>query len=184
MYIDWVLNSSIFMEYGVILDYVRIGFLSFVFLITFCVIKYSHIYMGVRRISKRFIILVNLFVISMALLIISPSFLLIMLGWDGLGVISFLLVIYYNNFRRLTSGLVTVYLNRFGDYFMVLSFWVLFGELSFYLNGFYFSRFILFSVFFILLARMTKRAQLPFSSWLPAAIAAPTPVSSLVHSST
>lgn len=133
---------------------------------------------------KRFVILVNLFVISIGLLIIRPNFLLMILGWDGLGVISFLLVIYYNNFRSLTSGLVTVYLNRFGDYFMILSFWIFFGELSFYLNSFYFSRFVFFSVFFILLARITKRAQLPFSSWLPAAIAAPTPVSSLVHSST
>lgn len=184
LYFDWVLNSSFFLDYGIILDYVRLGFLSFVFLITFCVINYRSIYIGSRRIRKRFIVLVNLFVISIALLIISPSFLLIILGWDGLGVISFLLVIYYNNHRRLTSGLVTVYLNRFGDYFIVLSFWLLFREFSFCLRSFYYSSAVALSVFFILLARITKRAQLPFSSWLPAAMAAPTPVSSLVHSST
>lgn len=183
-FFNWSLNSSILIDYRVILDYVRIGFLSFVFLITFCVMKYRYLYIGARRIIKRFIILVNLFVVSIALLIIRPSFLLIILGWDGLGVISFLLVIYYNNFRSLNSGLVTVYLNRFGDYFIVLSFWLLFRELSFCLTTFYFSSVITFSFFFVLLASMTKRAQLPFSSWLPAAIAAPTPVSSLVHSST
>lgn len=183
-YIDVILNSYFFIDYGVILDYVSMGFLSFVFLITFCVIKYSFLYIGARRIRKRFIILVNLFVLSIAVLIMRPSFLLIMLGWDGLGVISFLLVIYYNNYRSLNSGLVTVYLNRFGDYFIILSFWLLFRELSFCLTNFYYHSFIVFLVFFILLARMTKSAQLPFSSWLPAAIAAPTPVSSLVHSST
>lgn len=184
LYLDWVLNSSFQIEYGIILDFVRIGFLSFVFLITFSVIKYRELYIGIRRIRKRFIVLVNLFVISIAILIMSPNFLLIMLGWDGLGVISFLLVIYYNNSRRLNSGLVTVYLNRFGDYFIILSFWLLFREISYCLSSFYYSSLLCFSVFFILLASITKRAQLPFSSWLPAAIAAPTPVSSLVHSST
>lgn len=183
-YVDFSLNSFLFMDYALMFDYVRIGFLSFVFLITFCVIKYRVVYIGLNRMRKRFVILVNLFVISIGLLIISPSFLLIMLGWDGLGVISFLLVIYYNNHTSLNSGLVTVYLNRFGDYFIVLSFWVLYRELSHYLTRIYFSQFIYYTFSFILLARMTKRAQLPFSSWLPAAMAAPTPVSSLVHSST
>lgn len=183
-FFDWTLNSIIIVDYRIMLDYVSIGFLCFVFLITFCVMKYRCVYIGVGRMRKRFIVLVNLFVFSMALLIVRPSFLLIILGWDGLGVISFLLVIYYNNHRSLNSGLLTVYLNRFGDYFIILSFWLLFKNLSFSLNRFYFSTSVFYSVSFILLAGMTKRAQLPFSSWLPAAIAAPTPVSSLVHSST
>jgi len=107
-----------------------------------------------------------------------------MLGWDGLGVVSFLLVIYYHNMSSLKSGLVTIYTNRFGDVAMIFSLFLMYDigywrmELFFNSLGFNFMR------LFLILAAITKRAQLPFSSWLPAAMAAPTPVSSLVHSST
>lgn len=76
-------------------------------------------------------------------------------------------------------------INRLGDFFILLSL-----GLSLFSGGFFFSscylcldfNFVL--VFFLLVSGMTKRAQMPFSSWLPKAISAPTPVSSLVHSST
>lgn len=146
--------------------------------------NYRKEYIGEDRVSKRFITLVTLFVFSMFVLIFSPGFLIIIFGWDGLGVTSFLLVIYYNNVSSLISGLVTIYLNRLGDFFIILSFWVLF-ECSIFQGANFFSNdcweYLSLSILF---ARITKRAQLPFSSWLPAAIAAPTPVSSLVHSST
>lgn len=183
-FFTYTLREKYLIDFSMCLDSIRVCFLSFVALITFSVISYRKDYMGVDISSKRFITLVSLFVLSMFILIISPSFLLIMLGWDGLGVTSFLLVIYYNNARRLNSGLVTVYLNRFGDFLIILSFWVLF-EGGWFQNSQLFLGVIGGGLFFIiLLARITKRAQLPFSSWLPAAIAAPTPVSSLVHSST
>lgn len=171
-------------RFSILLDYLSVWFLSFVALITFSVVLYRKAYIGDDRIAKRFIILVSLFVISIFILISSPRFLMIMLGWDGLGVTSFLLVIYYNNVRRLNSGLVTIYLNRLGDFLIVLSFFILFGYSIFDGCHFFITKMWLIVYRMILLARITKRAQLPFSSWLPAAIAAPTPVSSLVHSST
>jgi len=104
-------------------------------------------------------------------------------GWDGLGLVSFLLVIYFNDFSTLNSGVVTIMTNRIGDSFFIIGFMFFFyyGWLS--LDSFRSCNTFFFS-FFLVLGIFTKRAQFPFSSWLPLAIAAPTPVSSLVHSST
>lgn len=133
---------------------------------------------------KRFVYLVNFFVLSILFLVIRPRLVVIILGWDGLGVISFLLVIYYNNFGSLKSGLVTIYINRFGDVAILFSLFLMYsiGYWPFWILM-YDTEIILLSLF-LALAASTKRAQLPFSAWLPAAMAAPTPVSSLVHSST
>lgn len=133
--------------------------------------------------DRRFFFLLFLFVISIMFLVFSGSWVIVMLGWDGLGLVSFLLVIYYNNPSRLDSGLVTVFTNRVGDCLFIVRFifmfyrgWSTVEFLSFEVCAFF--------SFIIFLGCITKSAQLPFSSWLPAAMAAPTPVSSLVHSST
>jgi len=107
----------------------------------------------------------------------------LMLGWDGLGLVSFCLVIYYHGSVRLRSGLITVFTNRLGDAFFLLSFFFFWLLGYFNRDSFSFGR-IGFILVFIFFGAITKSAQIPFSSWLPAAMAAPTPVSSLVHSST
>lgn len=131
----------------------------------------------------RFIILLLLFVFSMSILVLSPSLLILIFGWDGLGITSFLLVIYYNNSSSLRSGLVTIYVNRLGDIFLVFSFFLILS-VSCSTKELMYSHFDFLLFLLLILAGITKRAQLPFCSWLPAAIAAPTPISSLVHSST
>ena len=102
---------------------------------------------------------------------------LILLGWDGLGLTSFLLVIFYKNRKRLGSGILTVMLNRIGDCFFLL-------VLAFGLGNGYVGSVCPTRAAILILLSITKSAQFPFRSWLPAAIAAPTPVSALVHSST
>nr|YP_009560922.1 NADH dehydrogenase subunit 5 [Trouessartia rubecula]QAB47274.1 NADH dehydrogenase subunit 5 [Trouessartia rubecula] len=168
-------------------DYVSMFFFSAVSLISSMVFVYSKYYMSMGKynsmLDKRFLIILFLFVASMLFLVFSYSWFSVMLGWDGLGLISFLLVIYYNDPKSLESGLVTVFTNRIGDCLFLLSFSFMFfcGWFSFdYVSSHYFFWFFV----FVTLGCMTKSAQMPFSSWLPAAMAAPTPVSSLVHSST
>lgn len=171
-----------------LLDWISLLFISFVYLISRIVILYSKEYISEDKFINRFIILVLIFVLSIILLIIRPNLIRILLGWDGLGLISYCLVIYFQNVKSYNAGILTALSNRIGDVALLISIaWILnYGRWNyiFYLEFFYNDLPILIIRFFIILAAITKSAQIPFSSWLPAAIAAPTPVSALVHSST
>lgn len=57
----------------------------------------------------------------MVFLVISPNLIRILLGWDGLGIVSFCLVVFYQNKKSYSSGFVTVVLNRMGDLFIIIS---------------------------------------------------------------
>nr|WMY24099.1 NADH dehydrogenase subunit 5 [Nasutitermes sp. D MLW-2023a] len=189
-FIDWniiTLNgSSVIMTF--LFDWMSLLFMGFVFIISSLVILYSDDYMFGDLNIVRFISLVLMFVVSMMFLIISPNVISILLGWDGLGLVSYLLVIYYQNVKSYGAGMLTVLSNRIGDValLMVIAWMINFGSWSFiYYLDFLFGSFEMELIsFLVVLAAMTSSAQIPFSSWLPAAMAAPTPVSALVHSST
>ena len=70
---------------------------------------------------KRFTWLVMLFVLSINMLIFIPSLPALLLGWDGLGIVSFALVIYYQNVKSLRAGILTVLANRVGDVMILTS---------------------------------------------------------------
>nr|AND96739.1 NADH deshydrogenase subunit 5 [Onthophagus nitidior] len=168
-------------------DWMSLLFMSFVLFISSMVIFYSYSYMEGDLNMNRFIMLVCMFVLSMMLLIISPNLISILLGWDGLGLVSYCLVIYYQNVKSYNAGMITALSNRIGDVFLLLSIaWMMnYGGFNYYFYVDYMKSDGIFIIgLFIMIAAMTKSAQIPFSSWLPAAMAAPTPVSSLVHSST
>uniref|UniRef100_UPI003001A13E NADH dehydrogenase subunit 5 n=1 Tax=Parotis confinis TaxID=3112169 RepID=UPI003001A13E len=190
IFLEWELISfsSMSIVMSILLDWMSLLFMMFVLLISSVVIFYSKSYMSSELNLSRFIILVLLFVFSMILLIISPNIISILLGWDGLGLVSYCLVIYYQNIKSYNAGMLTALSNRIGDVFilMVISWMMNYGSWNylFYLN-FMKNDYVMFMISsMIIIAAMTKSAQIPFSSWLPAAMAAPTPVSALVHSST
>nr|ALF04108.1 NADH dehydrogenase subunit 5 [Styloperla sp. YZD-2015] len=189
-FIEWEvlsLNSSaVVMTF--LFDWMSLIFMGFVLFISSLVIFYSEEYMGGDLNISRFIILVLMFVLSMMFLIISPNLISILLGWDGLGLVSYLLVIYYQNVKSYNAGMLTALSNRMGDVALLMAIaWMLnFGSWNyiFYLECSKESWEMQVIGMLVVLAAMTKSAQIPFSSWLPAAMAAPTPVSALVHSST
>nr|QHD47989.1 NADH dehydrogenase subunit 5 [Indonemoura auriformis] len=189
-FIEWEVlslnSSSIIMTF--LFDWMSLIFMGFVLFISSLVIFYSEEYMAGDLNLNRFILLVLMFVLSMMFLIISPNLISILLGWDGLGLVSYLLVIYYQNVKSYNAGMLTALSNRIGDVALLLAIaWMLnFGSWSyiFYLDCSHLSVEMQIIGALVLLAAMTKSAQIPFSSWLPAAMAAPTPVSALVHSST
>nr|ALO76553.1 NADH deshydrogenase subunit 5 [Aderidae sp. GENSP01] len=166
------------------LDKINIYKICIIYFIYSCI--YSEEYMGDKE--DRFILLVVLFVFSMMLMILSPNLISILMGWDGLGLVSYCLVIYYQNLKSYNAGMITVMMNRIGDAALLLGIaWVLnYGSwnLILYENELLMKDFMFWVCGLIMLAGFTKSAQIPFSSWLPVAMAAPTPVSSLVHSST
>nr|QWC54919.1 NADH dehydrogenase subunit 5 [Megalothorax incertus] len=189
----WIAEWLIFSIWGVdivflgLVDWLSLAFIGVVALISGMVMIYSGYYMGADLSFGRFIFLVFMFVLSMFFMILSPNMISILLGWDGLGLVSYCLVIYYQNAKSANSGMITILSNRIGDVAILLSIsllailgdwgvgWLLMWEEEFWgpmLMG------------LIILAAITKSAQVPFSAWLPAAMAAPTPVSALVHSST
>lgn len=169
-------------------DWISLLFISFVLFISSIVIFYSKEYIIEDKNINRFILLILIFIFSIIILIISPNLIRILLGWDGLGLVSYCLVIYFQNFKSFNAGILTALSNRIGDASLLLAIsWILnFGRwrFIFFFDFFKYDRDLLIVGFLVILAAITKRAQIPFSSWLPAAIAAPTPVSALVHSST
>nr|UBN08885.1 NADH dehydrogenase subunit 5 [Panesthia obtusa] len=189
-FIEWeVVNiNSGCVVMTLLFDWMSLLFLSFVFFISSLVILYSDYYMYGDYNMNRFIYLVLLFVMSMMFLIISPNMISILLGWDGLGLVSYCLVIYYQNVKSYNAGMLTALSNRIGDValLMVIAWMLNFGSWNYiyYLECMSNSLEMTVITFMVVLAAMTSSAQIPFSSWLPAAMAAPTPVSALVHSST
>nr|YP_010989189.1 NADH dehydrogenase subunit 5 [Forcipomyia pulchrithorax]WOR86765.1 NADH dehydrogenase subunit 5 [Forcipomyia pulchrithorax] len=181
------INSSLIVM-TILLDWMSLFFLSFVSLISALVVFYSMEYMASDMFINRFILLVLMFVLSMYLLIISPNLISILLGWDGLGLVSYCLVIYFQNVKSYNAGMLTALSNRIGDVMILLSVaWMLnFGSWNyiFYLELMREDFEMTLIGVMLVFAAMTKSAQIPFSAWLPAAMAAPTPVSALVHSST
>ena len=183
MIMEWIFLSvsSINMELIFLLDWVRIIFISVIFLISSIIIIYRIGYIEGEKFLKRFIYLVIIFIFSIILMIISPNIIRILFGWDGLGLVSYCLVIYYQNYISYNSGIVTVLCNRVGDVGILIMVGLILVRGGWNIWSMSMGKLLL---FIMLLAAIRKRAQIPFSTWLPIAIAAPTPVSALVHSST
>ena len=184
--IEWDLltTSAVRIKFPIIIDTTRTIYSRVVLIISANVLRFSSIYIKDDKFINRFTILVIIFVISINMLVFIPHIIILLLGWDGLGITSFILVIYYQNRKSLAAGIITAITNRIGDVILLLSIaWTLdqgHWNILHIINNH--NSALLATA--ITLAAITKRAQIPFSSWLPAAIAAPTPVSALVHSST
>nr|YP_009988596.1 NADH dehydrogenase subunit 5 [Pharyngocirrus uchidai]QNM39907.1 NADH dehydrogenase subunit 5 [Pharyngocirrus uchidai] len=184
--LEWEISclNSANLVFPIILDPMGLVFLTTVLFISGNVLFFATSYMQHDLFMPRFIYLVLLFVLSMALLILIPNLITLLIGWDGLGLVSFLLVIYYQNPKSLSAGMITALSNRIGDAMLLLAIGWTLAQGHWMAPNMWESHTTPWVCLTIMIAAMTKSAQMPFSSWLPAAMAAPTPVSALVHSST
>nr|UAA82127.1 NADH dehydrogenase subunit 5 [Odontofroggatia galili] len=184
IFIEWQIFeiNSMNINMLIYIDWMSMLFIFTILIISSMIMLYCCEYMSHDLYYTRFFYLMLIFIISMILLILSPNMISLMIGWDGLGLSSYCLIIYYQNYSSYNSGMLTVLMNRIGDIIIIISIALMlkFGSWNF-MN---FNNMDFKILFFIMLASFTKSAQFPFSHWLPAAMAAPTPVSSLVHSST
>lgn len=178
--------SAVNLNFPILIDSYRIRFLFTVSFIARSIYIFSWGYIAQEPFFLRFHLLVLSFVLSIFLLIISPHLVRVLIGWDGLGVTSYLLVVYFQSRKSYNAGIVTALTNRLGDVLILLALAIIacLESWNFSLLNESQLEFPWFMIATLVLASCTKRAQIPFSAWLPAAIAAPTPVSSLVHSST
>lgn len=176
----WGLGSGLLMWHTGPLPLSRVGdawslrFYGLLSLISSAVLLWSRYYIDADPHFRRFLALVIAFVMSMILVIFLSTLYGCLIGWDGLGVTSFLLVLYYKNRKALGGGLLTALSNRVGDACLL-------ALLGLTLHSVH-ARYL--PLVLLIVTACTKSAQYPFRRWLPAAIAAPTPASALVHSST
>ena len=169
-----------------IVDMVSGLFTRTVLLITLAVLAFRSRYIKLSKFNTKFHLTLTSFVVSIVILILSPHPLRVLVGWDGLGISSYMLVVFYRSKNSLGAGLITGIINRVGDRIILISLFRLASRPSGrrVFVGSYGVEICWWVWRFFILAGITKRAQVPFRAWLPAAIAAPTPVSALVHSST
>lgn len=164
----------------ILFDWVSLMFFAILMIISGGVLFFGRVYMESDFNQFRFFAILLCFIFSMGILIFTPHYVFLLLGWDGLGLTSFLLISYYNCSSSFSASFKTYIINRLGDGFMLCAL-----GLILYKNLFWFRDYSL-KIFLLCLfmSFFTKSAQFPFGRWLPEAMAAPTPVSALVHSST
>lgn len=105
----------------IILDFISLYFISLVSLIAGNVILFRTSYISTEPFFGRFISLVLAFVASIFVLILRPNLVSLILGWDGLGVTSYLLVIFYQRSKSFNAGIITALTNRLGDAGLLIS---------------------------------------------------------------
>lgn len=175
-----ILNSFkdlVFVEFNFV-DFNTIPIRLAVLFVTFFVVIFSSYYIKEDKILVYFLFMVLAFVVSILILSVANSLFLIFIGWDGLGITSFILIIHYINWKRINNRVFTLLRNRVGDGLILLFMGLVLWDFTASIYLYYFRVLLLIFIF------ITKRAQVPISAWLPAAMAAPTPVRALVHSST
>nr|URW98537.1 NADH dehydrogenase subunit 5 [Antarctophthirus microchir] len=181
--IEWNPSPTLgFMPLVVLIDKLSLSMLLTVSVVTTSVVRYGRVYMAGHINVLSFQLIMFLFVSFMCILCVSANLFTVMLGWDGLGLTSFCLIIYFTSWKSFYSGMVTLMCNRLGDIFLLTSIVVLASNsLNSWSNPTTSSMIVSVCV---CIGAVSKSAMFPFSIWLPLAMAAPTPVSSLVHSST
>lgn len=163
--IVWDIFVSAFYNYSVVfsLTSFSILFSCLVSFITSVVFLYSHYYIRFYSNFKFFLFTTFGFVVSILFVINCVDLFMVILGWDGLGVISFFLIVYYNSYNSIYSGLFTMLINRVGDALLVLSvaFLSLNGSLNTLMISYHGLYYFLVPV--LLVGFITKSALFPFS---------------------
>ena len=188
----WIQAGSFSVDAGLQIDPLS---MSFVLLVTFVgslIHTYSVAYMEHDPDRRRFFAYLNLFVASMLLLVLADSYLLLYVGWEGVGLASYLLIGFWNhNPAYATAANKAFVVNRVGDFGLsiaIMIMFVTFGRVDFAgveagaANA---NQGVLTAIgLMLLLGACGKSAQFPLQSWLGDAMAGPTPVSALIHAAT
>ncbi|WP_424948695.1 NADH-quinone oxidoreductase subunit L [Dermatophilus congolensis] len=189
---NWISAGTFSLNAGLLVDQLSI---SFVLLITFVgslIHIYSLGYMAHDPDKRKFFAFLNLFVAAMLTLVLANSYTLMFLGWEGVGLASYLLIGFWNWNPPYASAANKAFIaNRFGDVGMVIAMMIIlttFGNLDFatvFTGVEKANEGTLTAIgLFLLLGACAKSAQFPLQSWLGDAMAGPTPVSALIHAAT
>lgn len=164
-------------------DFYSCLFFIFRMRVSWSIMQFGLDYIVDEKLVRNFLLFLLIFLVLMFILVFSGNFLLLFIGWEGVRLLSFLLISWWRGrYDASSRALQAVYYNRVRDarllMFLILS-------LSLRNRIWILNRFMRSSFFFLFILRViSKSSQLLFHPWLPNAIERPTPVSSLLHSST
>jgi len=195
-YGTWIVSGAFHANFSFQLDQLTLVMLCVVTGVGFLIHVYSVGYMADEEGYWRFFAYMNLFLFFMLTLVLAENFLLMFVGWEGVGLASYLLIgFYYNRDSAANAGKKAFIVNRIGDFGFLIAMFLLiahFGTLNF---GSIFDTvathpewqgagFLTAIALFLVLGATGKSAQIPLYVWLPDAMEGPTPVSALIHAAT
>ncbi len=191
----WIQISGLTVNFAFTVDHLTLIMLGVVTGVGFLIHIYSVGYMAHEEGYWRFFAYLNLFMFFMLVLVLAESFLLMFVGWEGVGLASYLLIgFYFKKDSAANAGKKAFIVNRIGDFGFLLAMFLIareFGSLDF---GHVFNAIsvnpewhggVLTAIALLLaLGAAGKSAQIPLYVWLPDAMEGPTPVSALIHAAT
>ncbi|EWT00020.1 NADH-quinone oxidoreductase subunit L [Intrasporangium oryzae NRRL B-24470] len=192
---EWVTAGTFKLSAGMLVDQLSMVFVLLVTFVGSLIHVYSLGYMEHDPDKRRFFAYLNLFVGAMLLLVLANSYLLLYVGWEGVGLASYLLIGFWNwNPAYATAANKAFVVNRVGDFGLTVALMLMFfhfGAVDFQtvlgksaaLTGAN-QGFMTAMGLMLLLGACGKSAQFPLQSWLGDAMAGPTPVSALIHAAT
>src|ERR1700733_1747852 len=191
----WIWTGAFHADFALQLDQLTMIMLLVVTGVGFLIHIYSVGYMAHEEGYWRFFAYLNLFMFFMLTLVLAENFLLMFVGWEGVGLASYLLIgFYYQRPSAAAAGMKAFVLNRIGDFGFLLAMFLMiahFGSLSYTrvfgaiadhpeMQGGFLTAIAL----LLVLGATGKSAQIPLYVWLPDAMEGPTPVSALIHAAT
>ncbi|HEV2576158.1 MAG TPA: NADH-quinone oxidoreductase subunit L [Acidobacteriaceae bacterium] len=191
----WIAISGFQVNFAFAIDHLTLIMLGVVTGVGFLIHVYSVGYMAEEEGYWRFFAYLNLFMFFMLVLVLASSFLLLFVGWEGVGLASYLLIgFYFKRDSAANAGKKAFIVNRIGDFGFLLAMFLLiahFGSLDFAnvfgqvnsapgLTGGFLTAICL----LLFVGAAGKSAQIPLYIWLPDAMEGPTPVSALIHAAT
>jgi NADH-quinone oxidoreductase subunit L len=191
---DWIQVSNFKLEFGILLDQLSLLWLLFVTGIGSLIHLYSISYMHDDENMHKFFAYLNLFVFFMITLVIGSNLLVMFIGWEGVGLCSYLLIgFWYKNQSYNDAAKKAFIMNRIGDLGFLIGMFILatmfstlnYSELKYAVAAGDVNTALLgVAALCLFIGATGKSAQLPLYTWLPDAMAGPTPVSALIHAAT